>query len=117
MNDWENLPENMFTDEDWGELIYNHVEEKHPIKRQTKKNGSKSTWHCYDVEDKKIRVIAVDINDTDKTVLDEKGTIKLHGGKSFYISQEQMDWIVNEALQLYIHIAISILKTPFLILK
>lgn len=53
LNDWDNLPENMFTDEDWGELIYNHVEEKHTIKRQLKKNGSKSTWHYYDIEDKK----------------------------------------------------------------
>ena len=99
LNDWDNLPENMFTDEDFGKLIYNHVEEKHRIKRQLKKNGSKSTWHYYDIEDKRIRVVSVDINDTDKTVLTEKGTIKYHGGNSFYISQEQMDWIINEALQ------------------
>lgn len=99
LNDWDNLPENVLTDQDWGNLIYDHVEAKHAIKRQLKKNGVKSTWHYYDVEEKRIRIVSVDINDTDKTVLTENGTVKHHGGKSFYISQEQMDWIINEALQ------------------
>ncbi len=97
LNDWGNLPERVLTDKDWGELFLNHAEEKFKIHRQIKKNGEKSTWHYYDIKDKRVRVVAVDIMDSDKTTVTEKGTCKFHGGNSWYISNEQMNWVVNEA--------------------
>ena len=99
-NDWQNLPENVIDDKDWGELFLNYAEEKHGIVRQTKKSGDKSTWHYYDIEDKKIRVISVDMQDTDKTTPDDEGYVKYYGGKSHYISNEQINWIAHTALNL-----------------
>ncbi len=98
LNDWNNIPENVLTDKDWGNLFLNYAEETYGVKRQTRKNGEKSTWHYFDIKKKKIRVIALDMMDTDKTVANEKGRCKYYGGKSWYISNEQMNWVVNEAL-------------------
>ena len=97
LNDWDNYPDRVLTDKDWGNLFLNHAEEKYGIVRQIKKSGEKSTWHYYDIEDSKIRIVAVDIQDSDKNVLNENGICKLHGGNSWYISNEQMNWIANEA--------------------
>lgn len=98
LNDWGNYPENMLTDEDWGRLFLDNGEERYGIVRQKKGNGQKSTWHYYDIEKHKIRVVVLDIQDTDKSVLTEEGTVKLHGGESFYFSNEQMNWIASVAL-------------------
>ena len=98
LNDWDNVPENVLTDKDWSTLFLDFAEDQYKIKRQLKKNGEKSTWHYFDIVDKKVRIVAIDIMDADRTVLTEKGTCKLHGGNSWYISDEQMNWVVNEAL-------------------
>lgn len=98
LNDWENLPENVFTDKDWGNLFLDNAEKKHGIVREAKKSGDKSTWHYFDVEKHKIRIVMLDIQDTDKVTTTEDGTVKYHGGKSFYFSNEQMTWIANCAL-------------------
>ena len=98
LNDWGNYPENAFTDRDWSNIFYDFAEERYGIVRQIKKSGEKSTWHYYDIEDKKIRIISVDNQDTDKTIADAEGKVKYYGGKYFYISNEQMNWIAHTAL-------------------
>lgn len=99
LNDWGNYPENAFTDKDFGDMYYDFAESNFGIIRQTKKNGNKSTWHYYDIEAQKIRVVAVDILDVDKTVKNEEGTVKYYGGKFFYISNEQINWLCDTALR------------------
>lgn len=98
LNDWKNLPQNVLTDRDWGELFLDYAEQTYGICRQKKQSGDDSTWHYFDLEDHKIRIITVDIQDTDKTVLSESGVCKFYGGTSWYISHEQMNWIVSTAL-------------------
>lgn len=97
-NDWNNLTENVLDDNDWSNIFYDFAEEKYGIVRQVKKNGSKSTWHYRDIEDMKIRIISVDVQDTDKKAKNEEGFCKYYGGKSFYISNEQINWIAHTAL-------------------
>lgn len=98
LNDWDNYPENVFTDADWSRMYFDFAEKNFGIVRQNKANGEKSTWHYLDVEDKKIRIISVDVQDTDKTTKNEKGTVKYYGALSIYITNEQMNWIVKTAL-------------------
>ena len=98
INDWRNYPEHVPTDDDWGKVFLNHTEEKYGIVRQTKASGSKSTWHYYDIEKHKIRIIALDGQDTDKITPNEKGMVKYFGGNSWYISNEQMNWVTHTAL-------------------
>ncbi len=98
LNDWVNVPENVISDKDWGELYFDYAERKHGIVRQMKKSGDKSTWHYLDIADKKIRIVSADMQDTDKTTTGEDGNVIYYGGKSWYISEEQMNWIVSDAL-------------------
>lgn len=100
LNDWGNLPENAFTDKDWSDLFLDFAQQQYQIKRQSKANGEQSTWHYYDIHEKKIRIVAVDILDIDHSVVNEQGRCKHHGGNSWYISNEQMQWIVDEAFNL-----------------
>ena len=97
LNDWGNHTSEILTDSDWGRLFLDYAEEKYGIVRQKKKSGDKSTWHYYDIETHKIRIIAVDVMDTDKKSADENGIAKYFGGE-FYISDEQINWISSEAL-------------------
>lgn len=98
LNDWNNTPANTFTDADWSEMWYDYAESQYGIVRQTKASGEKSTWHYYDIADKKIRIIAVDVQDTDKEKTNADGNVYYHGGVAWYISNEQMNWIVDVAL-------------------
>ena len=98
LNDWENLPDRVLTDRDWGELFLDHAEQAWGIHRQTKQSGDRSTWNYYDIENQKIRIVTLDLQDTDKTAVTETGVCKLHGGKSWFISNEQMNWIISTAL-------------------
>lgn len=98
LNDWGNLPEEVFTDKDWSDMFLDFAEENFGIVRQTKESGDRSTWHYLDIEDRKIRIISVDVQDTDKKTTNDEGTVLLHGGVSWYISNEQMNWIANTAL-------------------
>lgn len=98
LNEWGNFPQNMLTDKDWSNLFLDEQEKRFGIVRQTKQSGQKSTWHYYDVEKHKIRVIVLDMQDTDKETLTEEGTVRFHGGESAYLSNEQMNWIAHTAL-------------------
>ncbi len=91
-NDWRNIPSNIVKDEDFSEMFLDYAEEKYSLKRED------STWHYYDIEDKKIRVVAVDVHDVDKTITDADGFVKYHGVAISGISQTQFDFIINKAL-------------------
>ena len=65
LNDWDNLPSEVITDCDWSELFLAYAEDNYGIVRQTKSTGDRSVWHYYDIEDKKIRIISIDIQDSD----------------------------------------------------
>lgn len=97
-NDWSNTPTNAMDDTAWGTAWFDWAETNMGIVRQTKSNTHKSTWHYYDISDKKIRVISLDIQDTDKTATDGSGNVLYNGSKAWYISQEQMTWFYNVAL-------------------
>lgn len=98
LNDWDNTPEGVLTDRDWGELFLDYSQKHFGIVRQMKASGELSCWHYRDFPDKKLRVIALDVQDTDKTQLTEEGTVRFHGGRSVNIGQEQMDWLKDVAL-------------------
>lgn len=98
LNDWDNLPSEVLTDRDWSDMFLTYAEENYGIVRQTKSSGERSTWHYYDIEDKKIRIISVDIQDSDKVTVNDEGNVKHYGSKSWYISNEQFNWIASEAL-------------------
>lgn len=98
-NCWWNKPENVLTDSDYSNLFYWFSEENYGTVHQCKANGYRSTWNYYDVEKQKIRIISVDMQDIDKTVTNEKGEVKYFSGDGRrYISNEQMNWIANVAL-------------------
>lgn len=99
VNCWWNKPENVITDSDYSNLFYWFCEENYGTVHQQKSNGFRSTWHYYDVEKHKIRIVCVDFQDIDKTIENEKGEVKYYGtdGRR-YISNEQMNWIANVAL-------------------
>lgn len=98
LNDYSVTPSNAFNDSDWGEMFLDYAETQYGIVRQTKSNGSKSTWHYLDYEDKKIRVISIDTQDTDKTETNSYGYVLYAGGKAWYISNEQLNWVASTAL-------------------
>lgn len=98
VNCWWNKPENVFTDSDYSNLFYWFSEETYGTVHQKKSNGFRSTWNYYDVDKHKIRIICVDFQDIDKTVTNEKGHVKYSGANGFYVSNEQMNWIANVAL-------------------
>lgn len=98
-NNWWNYPENTFGDKDWSNLFFDYAEENYGIVRQQKASGDKSTWNYYDINAKKIRVVCLDIQDTDKTATLEDGTSKYFGEHGYgYFTEEQMTWIANVAL-------------------
>lgn len=98
VNCWWNKPENVLTDSDYSNLFYWFSEETYGTVHQQKSNGFRSTWNYYDVDKHKIRIICVDFQDIDKTVTNEKGHVKYYGTNGFYVSNEQMNWIANVAL-------------------
>lgn len=97
-NDWGNIPANVMTDTAWGTAWLDFAETQYGIIRQTKANTHKSTWHYKDFPDKKIRIVSVDVQDTDKSVTDSNGKVYYNGQTSWYISQAQMSWIIGTAL-------------------
>ena len=98
LNDWNNLPSEVLTDRDFSDMFLSYAEEHYNIVRQEKATGERSTWHYYDIEDKKIRIISVDTQDTDKVAVNDEGNVKHYGATSWYISNEQFAWIAEEAL-------------------
>lgn len=88
----------LITDTAWASMYGDWAQQKFGLVRQTKQNTHKSTWAYYDIESKKIRVIAIDVTDIDLSVLGPDGYPLYNGGNSWYIAQEQMNWLVNTAL-------------------
>ena len=88
----------LIKDTAWASMYGDWAEETFGLVRQTKSNNVKSSWSYYDIEDKKIRVIAVDVTDVDLSVMGTDGYPLYNGSNSWYISQEQMDWLVGTAL-------------------
>jgi len=70
-NHVNNLPENYLRDEDYSEIYLDYSEEKDGIVRQTKANGQKSIWHYKDLEDKKVRIISLDSEDSDRKEIEK----------------------------------------------
>lgn len=97
-NDAKNYPENAFTSDDWSELFFDYAREQYGIVRQTKKNGSRSTWHYLDIEKHKIRIISLDALDTDRSVKDDEGYVKYFSKYGSFMSGEQLSWFANVAL-------------------
>ncbi len=97
-NDSENIPENAFTSDDWSEMFFDFAEKEYGIVRQTKKDGSHSTWHYFDIEKHKIRIISLDALDTDRSVTDERGFVKYFSKYGSFMSCEQLEWFANAAL-------------------
>jgi len=98
MNDWENIPENVVNDEDFNKLFLDYAEEKYNIVRTDKADGVKSPWHYFDIEDKKIRIVSVDVHNVDKTATDGRGMVKYHGVAVSALSDEQLKWVSDVAL-------------------
>lgn len=96
-NDWSNSPSNIPTLSDWGDVWYDWAETNTGIVRQTL-NNKKSTWYYKDIDSKKIRIISVDVMDVDHSAVDGSGKPLFYGGKAWYISNTQMTWLINEAL-------------------
>ncbi len=97
-NDFGNIPDNTFTDADFDELWLDFAESNYGIVRRVKSSGDKSTYHYYDINDKKIRVIVCDAQDVNKTALNDNGKVKYSGANSWGISNEQLNWVAKEAL-------------------
>ena len=96
LNDWGNYPQNAFDDTDLGKLFFDYAEENFGIVRQAKDGNIKSSWHYYDIESKKIRIVSVNIQDSDKETVNEEGKVRFYS--TFYVSQKQMQWICDTAL-------------------
>lgn len=96
LNDWGNYPQNVLDDNDFGKMFFDYAEEKYGIVRQKRADGNKSTWHYYDIESQKIRIVSVNMQDSDKKTANEEGKVKFYS--TFYVAQEQMQWLCDTAL-------------------
>lgn len=97
-NDWKNAASEVFKDEDWSEIIYDYVEINWGMVRQIKSNGQKSSYGYIDLSDFKIRIVIADSQDIDREAANDDGMAKYHCGNSYYISNEQLNWLANTAL-------------------
>lgn len=88
----------LIRDTAWASMYGDWAENKFGLARQTKANGNKSSWSYYDIEAKKIRIIAVDLTNVDLSVMGQDGYPLYNGGNTWYIAQEQMNWLINTAL-------------------
>ena len=91
-------PDKALSDKDWGNVWFNRAEAEYGIVRNSKSNGEKSGYYYYDLNDWKIRFICLDCFDVDVSKTDENGDILYWGGTSFYVANEQFNWVINTAL-------------------
>jgi len=91
-------PEKALTDKDWGEIWFDRAEEQYHIVRKMKSNGWKSGYYYYDLDEWKVRIISADCYDVDISKTDESGKVLYWGGSSYYIGNEQFEWIAKTAL-------------------
>lgn len=96
-NDDGNPPSSAFTFADWAELYGNYAASHYGIVRGTK-NGNPAPWCYRDFADKKIRIVSVFINDVDESKVDGNGNVLYNETHGWYIAQDQMDWLINTAL-------------------
>lgn len=96
-NDDGNPPSSAFTFEDWAELYGDYAASHYGIVRGTK-SGNPCPWCYRDFADKKIRVVSVFINDVDESKTDGNGNVLYNETHGWYIAQDQMDWLVETAL-------------------
>ena len=94
--DWGNYPQNVLDDRDLGKLFFDYAEENYGIVRQKRADGNKSVWHYYDIESQKIRIVSVNMQDSDKKTVNEEGKVRFYS--TFYVAQEQLQWLCDTAL-------------------
>ena len=83
----------------WSQLVTKKYHSKYGIKGD--QNNSAATYGYYDFEDVKLRVIMLDVHNFRKEDMVDAGTNDVNiETTTFIISQQQMDWFANEALQL-----------------
>ena len=83
----------------WSQLVTKKYYSKYGIKGD--KNNSTATYGYYDFEDVKLRVIMLDVHDFRKEDMVDGNTNNVNiSTTNFQISQKQMNWFANEALQL-----------------
>ena len=109
-NDWLNFPSEVITNEDYNNLWYNFADGYGIVRNPNETNIKvvngvvqtstvKSMYHYFDIPDKKIRIIAVDVEDIDRVTTDPDGHCKFYGTTMNYVAQKQMNWIANTALK------------------
>ena len=91
-------PDMALSDKDWSGIWFNKAEKEYHIVRNTKANGEKSGYYYYDLDEWKVRIIGVDCYDLDFSKTDESGKILYSTASSFYIGNEQFNWITDYAL-------------------
>lgn len=93
------VPTNQVMDDsDWGKVWYDRAEKQYGIVRNLQSNKQKSGYYYYDLNDWKVRIISVDCNDVDYSKTDSNGNVLYWGGSSYYIANEQFNWIAHHAL-------------------
>ena len=98
INTSNTTPEKALSDKDWSGIWFDKAEKEYHIVRNKKSNGEKSGYYYYDLDEWKVRIISVDCNDLDFSKTDESGKILYSSPASFYIGNEQFNWIVDYAL-------------------
>ena len=91
-------PDKVLSDKDWSGIWFDKAEKEYSIVRNTKANGEKSGYYYYDLDEWKVRIISVDCFDLDFSKTNESGNVLYISASSFYIGNEQFNWIVNYAL-------------------
>lgn len=86
-------PENIITNEEFKDFY----ETKTKLFDEVR-NGD-SLYFYKDFRDKKIRVVGLNTNDNNQSVLNTDGTYKYGSHDHFAMQQEQLKWLANEALK------------------
>lgn len=91
-------PSSMMSDSDWDNMWYDQAEKEYGIERNVKSDGQKSGYYYYDLDSWKVRIVCLDCFDVDYSKTDSKENILYWGGTSFYLSNEQFQWVIDTAL-------------------
>ena len=91
-------PSQVMSDKDWSDVWFDKAEKEYGIKRNINANGQKTGYYYYDLDEWKVRIISLDCFDVDYTQTDEEGNVLYWAGTSFYFANEQLNWLVNSAL-------------------
>lgn len=91
-------PNDVLTDDDWGNVWFDRAEERYGIVRNIKSCGQKSGYYYDDLNEWKVRIICLDCYDLDYSKTDFVGNVLYRAGTSHYFANEQFNWIANNAL-------------------